>query len=70
MFDRRSFISHSAAIAAAMAALRDSPLRAEEPKKEDKTPSLADTVRVAVIGTFGRCRRQSYRVACGCRDKC
>jgi len=54
MFDRRSFISHSAAIAAAMAALRDSPLRAEEPKKQDKTPSLADTVRVAVIGTGGR----------------
>lgn len=54
MFDRRSFITHSAAIAAAMAALRGSPLRAQEPKKPDKTPSLADTVRVAVIGTGGR----------------
>ncbi len=54
MLDRRSFISHSAAIAAAMAALRNSPLAAEEPKKQDKTPSLADTIRVAVIGCGGR----------------
>jgi predicted dehydrogenase len=54
MFDRRSFITHSAAIAAAMAALRRSPLEAQEPKKQDKTPSLSDTIRVAVIGCGGR----------------
>src|SRR5438552_10555770 len=54
MFDRRAFISHSAVIAAAMAALRNSPIEAQEQKKEDKTPSLADTVRVAVIGCGGR----------------
>lgn len=54
MLNRRTFMSHSAAIAAAMAALRNSPLQAEEPKKEDKTPSLADSIRVAVVGTGGR----------------
>jgi len=54
MLDRRSFISHSAVISAAMAALRSNPVTAQEPKSQDKTPSLADTIRVAVIGCGGR----------------
>src|SRR5262245_55161376 len=53
MLDRRSFLSHSAVISAAMAALRDTPLYAEDPKPA-KTPSLADTLRVAVVGAGGR----------------
>src|SRR5262245_32135222 len=54
MLDRRSFISHSAVISAAMAALSRNPVAAQEPKSQDKTPSLADTVRLAVIGCGGR----------------
>jgi predicted dehydrogenase len=53
MLDRRSFLSHSAAISAALAALRETPLYAQDPKPA-KTTSLADTLRVAVVGTGGR----------------
>src|SRR5262245_35199224 len=53
MLDRRSFISHSALISAAMAALRGTPLCAEDPKPA-KRSSLGDTLRVAGIGTGGR----------------
>jgi predicted dehydrogenase len=53
MLDRRSFISHSAVISAAMAALRDSPAVAQEPKPSKGT-SLSDVLHVAVVGTGGR----------------
>jgi len=52
MLDRRSFISHSAVISAAMAALRGTPLFAQAPKEAKR--SLSETLRVAVIGTGGR----------------
>jgi predicted dehydrogenase len=54
MFDRRSFLTHSAVISAAMAALRDSSLRAEEPRRPGKAYSASETLRVAVVGTGGR----------------
>jgi predicted dehydrogenase len=54
MLDRRSFLSHSAAISAAMAALRGTPLWAQEPKPVAPRTSLADVLRVAVVGTGGR----------------
>ena len=53
MFDRRDFLRHSAVISAAMAALRDMPLGAEEPKAAKRT-SANETLRVAVIGCGGR----------------
>ncbi|HEX3147648.1 MAG TPA: Gfo/Idh/MocA family oxidoreductase [Gemmataceae bacterium] len=53
MLDRRSFINHSAVIAAATAALRGTPLIADEPKKvESRLPG--QTLRVAVVGVNGR----------------
>jgi predicted dehydrogenase len=54
MLDRRSFITHSAAISAAMAALRGTQLIADEPKPVAKPVGANDTIRVAVIGTGGR----------------
>jgi predicted dehydrogenase len=53
MLDRRSFLNHSAVIAAATAALRGTPLIADEPKKpEGRLPG--ETLRVCVVGVNGR----------------
>jgi len=53
MLDRRSFLNHSAVIAAATAALRGTPLIADEPKKsQGRLPG--ETLRVCVVGVNGR----------------
>src|SRR4051812_603527 len=54
MLDRRSFLNHSAAISAAMAALRGGPLVADEPKSEPSKRSPGETLQVAVVGVNGR----------------
>lgn len=54
MFDRRSFMSHSAAIAAAMAALRTERAFAAEPVASRKPIGANDKLRVAVVGVKGR----------------
>ena len=54
MLDRRSFISHSAVIAAATAALRGSTAFAEDPAPTTRPVSANDKLRVAVVGTGGR----------------
>src|SRR5215213_6372331 len=52
MLDRRSFLNHSAVIAAATAALRGTPLLADEPKKpRGRLPG--ETLRVCVVGVHG-----------------
>lgn len=54
MLDRRSFLNHSAVISAAMAALRGTPLVADEPKAAPTKRSPGETLQVAVVGTGGR----------------
>ncbi|WP_020469820.1 Gfo/Idh/MocA family protein [Zavarzinella formosa] len=54
MLDRRHFMQHSAAITAAMAALRSMPVRAEEPAPATKKYGANDKIRVAVVGVRGR----------------
>ena len=54
MLDRRSFISHSAVIAAATAALRGSTAFAEDPAPAPRAFGPNDKLRVAVVGTGGR----------------
>ncbi|HJZ94154.1 MAG TPA: Gfo/Idh/MocA family oxidoreductase [Gemmataceae bacterium] len=53
MLDRRTFISHSAVISAAMAALRNTPAVADEPATSRPIGS-GETVRVAIVGLGGR----------------
>jgi predicted dehydrogenase len=53
MFDRRSFLNHSAVISAAMAALGQTEILAEDkPVVVNKSPM--NTLRVAVVGVHGR----------------
>jgi predicted dehydrogenase len=54
MLDRRSFISHSAVIAAATAALRDASVFAQDPAPPTHPVGANDKLRVAVVGTGGR----------------
>jgi predicted dehydrogenase len=54
MLDRRSFLNHSAAISAAMAALRGTPLLADDPKPVQSKRSPGETLQVAVVGVNGR----------------
>jgi predicted dehydrogenase len=53
MLDRRSFINPSAVISAAMAALRGTPLLADEPKPAQKR-SPGELLNVCVVGVNGR----------------
>ena len=53
MLDRRSFLNHSAVIAAATAALRGTPLVADEPKAPQKR-SPGELLNVCVVGVNGR----------------
>ena len=54
MLDRRSFLNHSAVISAAMAALRGTPVVADEPKSAPSSRSPGETLQVAVVGVNGR----------------
>jgi predicted dehydrogenase len=54
MLDRRSFLNHSAVIAAAMAALRGTPIIADDPKPVQSKRSPGETLNVCVIGCGGR----------------
>src|SRR3954454_3595608 len=54
MLDRRSFLHHSAVISAAMAALRGTPLVADETKSAPSKRSPGETLQVAVVGVNGR----------------
>jgi len=53
MLDRRHFIQHTAAVSAALAALRTMPLTAAEPAAT-KRVGANDKIRVAVVGVNGR----------------
>ncbi len=54
MLNRRHFIQHTAAVSAAMAALRGTTLTAAEPAVESKKVGANDKIRVAVVGVHGR----------------
>jgi predicted dehydrogenase len=54
MLDRRTFLNHSAVISAAMAALRETPLLADDPKPAQSKRSPGETLQVAVVGCGGR----------------
>src|SRR5437879_2411438 len=53
-FNRREFLQHSSAIAAALAAGPVTRLLAEEKPTAAKKPGANDTLRVAVVGVNGR----------------
>jgi predicted dehydrogenase len=54
MLDRRSFLNHSAAISAALAALRGTPLTADEPRPAPTRRSPGELLNVCVVGVNGR----------------
>jgi len=54
MLNRRHFMQHSAAITAALAALRTSPVQAVEAAPVEKKVGANETLRVAVVGVRGR----------------
>ena len=54
MLDRRTFLNRSAVISAAMAALRGTPLAADQPKPAPAKRSPGEMLQVAVVGCGGR----------------